>query len=68
MTALETQGKCPFLLHEDSRKGAGTLFLKSLKNIFGLRMLNEAVYFAEATSNADFLFDKDSFHTLDPRR
>jgi hypothetical protein len=62
MTALEAEGNFSFLLHEDAGQGSWIFFLEGLKDIFGLRVLHDAVDFAEATSHADLFFNKDSFH------
>jgi hypothetical protein len=62
MTALETEGERSFLLHKDARKGLWVLLLKGLENIFRFRMFNQAMDFAQATSNTDLFFNVDSFH------
>jgi hypothetical protein len=64
MAALEAKRDLSLFLHEDTRKGSGILFLKDLENILRLGVLHQAVDLAETTSDADFLFDENSFHTI----
>jgi hypothetical protein len=62
MTALEAERERSLFFYKDAGKRSWFFFLKSLDNILRLRMLNQAVNFAEPTSNTDFFFDEDSLH------
>jgi hypothetical protein len=62
MAALEAERERSLFFYKDAGKGFWIFLLKSLDDILRLRMLNQAVDFAEATPNTDFLFDENSFH------
>jgi hypothetical protein len=62
MAALEAERERSLFFYKDAGKGFWIFLLKSLDDILRLRMLNQAVDFAEATTNTDFLFNEDSFH------
>jgi hypothetical protein len=66
VTTLQAEGKVTLLFHKDASKRLRILFLEGLDDIFRLRMFNKAVDLTEATSDTDFFFNEDAFHSPSP--
>ena len=62
---LESKRDGSSFFHLDSADRSRIFLLVSLDYIFGLRMLYDAVNFAESASHTDFFLGMNSFHFFD---